>query len=214
MTNLMLIDDHELILDSLSQVLPLQIPNLNIMAYNNAQNALDRLEESNEIDLILVDLDMPNINGLAFLAKLNTIPNPCPVAILSASQDPDIINQALNAGAQGYISKAHGSKELIDGIQTMLRGDMFIPDSLSSMLTQQITEIPSSEQRAKAMDITQRQHQVLQCVAMGWSNNEIASQLFISEHTVKSHLKQLFQKLASDNRMACVNQAKAKGLLD
>lgn len=208
MLKIILIDDHQLFLDGVSQILPLHIPNLEVFGCCSVSKAQQIIAEHGDVDLILVDLDMPDVGGLAFLSKNFQSGDVHPVAVLSASQDINVIQQVLQSGSLGFIPKTLGSADLVNAVQSILDGHIFIPADIKA----QIDAIAEDDEHTLA-DITPRQLEVLALLSQGLSNCKIAESMFISEHTVKSHVKQLFQKLEADNRLACVTKAKDLGLL-
>lgn len=208
MLKILLIDDHQLFLDGVSQILPLHIPNLDVFTCSSVDKAQAIMSQHRDIDLILIDLEMPEIGGIAFLTKNIHASDVQPIAVLSASQDIAVIQHVLQHGALGFIPKTLGSEDLVDAVQSILNGNIFLP----AHIKRKIEEL-SQDHEQTINDITPRQLEVLSLLSKGLTNCKIAESMFISEHTVKSHVKQLFQKLDADNRLACVTRAKEIGLL-
>jgi len=209
----LLIDDHELFLDGLTQVINYQIENVEVLKANTVEAALKLVFEHPDIDLALVDLAMPKSDGIKFIKQITSMEILIPIAVLSASNDIQQIQQVITAGALGFIPKTHSSEALINAIECILNGKIYLPTSLEKQLIQHQQQAHTSLEIAASYDVTSRQIEVLILLAQGLSNNKIADALFISEHTVKSHIKQLYQKLQVDSRISCINQAKNLSIL-
>lgn len=209
---ILLVDDHQLFLEGVSQILIHYIDGIEVLTASSVSQALELVENTIGIDLALVDLAMPQADGFSFLQQASKVDSTLPVAVLSASENIKTIQQVFNFGAQGFIPKTSPPAELINAIETLLSGEYSVPESLAARLDTS-SELNSASCRHESYDITERQFEVLSLLAKGLSNQKIASSLYISEHTVKSHVKQLFLKLDSDCRMDCVNHARELGLL-
>jgi len=204
---ILIIDDHILFLEGVSQILSYKMENVEIIKANSAEQAIEKVISIPNIDLALIDLMMPNVHGVELLSEIKKIDELLPVAVLSATENLKLINSVLAVGAQGFIPKTYPSDKLIHAIDTLLSGDSYLPQEIQLLLNK--SELSNAEKE----NITGRQLDVLTLLAQGLSNQKIAQELFISEHTVKSHLKQLYQKLNCDNRISCVKYAEQLGLI-
>lgn len=204
---ILIIDDHLLFLEGLSQILSYKMKNVEIIKVNSAEQAIEKVISIPNIDLALIDLMMPNVHGVELLADIKKIDELLPVAVLSATENVKLIKSALEIGAQGFIPKTYPSDKLINAIDILLSGDSYLPKDTQLLLEQ------SDISDAEGQNITGRQLDVLILLAKGLSNQKIGEELFISEHTVKSHLKKLYQKLNCDNRINCVKYAEQLGLV-
>ena len=210
----LLVDDHWLFLDGLAQVLTLHLDDLEIKKCDSVASALTLIKSHQDLDLALVDLSMPNGSGIDFIAQVETLDEIIPTAVLSASDDIEKIRQAMDVGALGFIPKTYNKDELLSAIKTVLSGNIYLPEHIQHLLRQNKTDKHLTVDILAAYNITSRQLEVLSLLAKGMTNNKIAELLYISDHTVKSHLKQLFQKLNCDNRISCINEAQRIGLLN
>jgi len=211
---ILLVDDHQLFLEGISQILQCNFNAIEVLKADSVIKAIDIISSVPQIDLALVDLAMPDADGLSFLKQAKVIDQTLPIAVLSASDHIQNIKLVLSEGAQGFIPKTYPPKQLIIAINTILSGAHYLPPDIESRLVQM--DLANDQAQFSAIeshDITERQLEVLSLLAKGLTNQKIAKLLFISEHTVKSHVKQLFQKLDSDCRMDCVNQARELGLI-
>jgi two-component system nitrate/nitrite response regulator NarL len=209
---ILVVDDHPLFLDGLLQVLRQLDPNTMTEQVANAEQALSRLASGPEFQLILVDINMPGMDGLDLLAALVERELWIPAVVISAQDDPRIIAAALDAGALGFIPKSFGAAELLDALKKVLAGEVFLPEPVKEQIDRMRRSSTDSILN-KNLGITTRQIRVLELLVKGYSNRKIALTLNLSEHTVKSHLKTLFAILNADNRTACAQKAEELGLV-
>ncbi len=193
---LLLVDDHRIYLDGLALALRELTTTTQIDTAQSAAQART-LQQQNDYDLILLDLNLPDESGLSVLRDWQQQAIASPVAMLSASDSGHDIQQALKAGALGFISKSADGNVLREQVARLLLGE----------------SLPAPAALASADGPTPRQHEILLLLAQGQSNKLISRQLNISEDTIKTHLKSLFQLLDVHNRTACVNAARERGWL-
>ena len=205
----LLVDDHWLFLDGLSKVLSLHLQGLEIYTANSVESALTIVTSEPDLSLIVVDLAIPDRDGLSLLKTLSENKVLIPAVILSACEDMIQIAQVMSLGASGFIPKTYNSEHLIAAIKVVLSGDIYLPESVKTKLAHVSHTAKSKRDIAHHFMITPRQLEVIALLEQGYNNQKIADVLFISEHTVKSHLKQIFQKLDCDSRLACINKAKS-----
>jgi len=200
-------DDHSLFREGLgfflrlldSQVVPLEAGNL--------QSTLDKLALESPVDLLLLDLEMPGMNGLEGFYTIRRRYPELPIAIVSGVNDAHTIRTLIDGGARGYIPKLAGSEQLMDALRRILQGEIYLPDAMF---------IPASRAAAnddKASALTSRQQQILPLLAEGMPNKQIADTLGVTEGTIKQHLKDLFRRLGANNRTQAVREARRLGLL-
>lgn len=174
--------------------------------------------------LVLVDLGLPDGNGIALIAALRQADAQVPILVVSAWSDEEAILAALHAGASGYILKERDDVEVVLSIRSVLRGGAPIDPFMARRILKQLASSPTPSVQAhtengvgSATDaipkLTPREHDVLQLVAQGLSNREIAKHIELSHHTVEGHIKAVYQKLAVGNRTKAVHAARAMGLL-
>lgn len=214
---ILVVDDHPLFMDGLLQVLQQLRPNITAIQIGNAEKALEYIETDRAIDLILLDINMPGMDGLDLLATLVERELWIPAIVISAHDNPRVILQALNAGALGFIPKHFNTAELLAALNVVLKGEVFLPEPIKARIDQlrrANTKTDSkSEKVAANLGLSSRQLRVLECLAKGYSNRKIAAILNLSEHTVKSHLKVLFSALKAENRIDCVRKAEELELI-
>ena len=210
---ILLVDDHWMFLDGLSKVLSLQLQNVKIYTADSVESALAIVSNEPDLDLIMVDLAMPDKDGISFIQMLSEQQILIPTVVLSACEDIVRIARVMSLGASGFIPKAYNTDALIAAINQVLSGDVYLPQSVATKLAHVSHTGGTQNDLAQRFMITPRQLEVIAMLEQGFNNQKIAEVLFISEHTVKSHLKQIFQKLECDSRLACIKKAKSLGLV-
>ena len=155
--------------------------------------------------LVLLDLRMPQMDGLTCLAKVRKEFPDIKVAILSVSQDPELIQTALKRGASAYIVKSIDPEDLAAALRQAIDGNVFT--------TAGVTEDPG-ERAARDVGLTERELVIVRAVARGLSNEAIAKELWVAEQTVKFHLTNIYRKLGVSNRTEAARYAFEQGLVD
>lgn len=177
----------------------------------DAERLLAAISGKPAYDLLLVDLLMPGMDGMALLRHLTASRQAVPVIVLSSVEDEAKIRQALALGAVGYVHKSSSIREILEAIEHCSQGHLHIPERLlagDSGLTAGIHQ----QREACSLGVTRRQLEVVSLMEKGLSNQEIADELFISKATVKTHVHQLFQILGVRNRVSCLRAARQRGL--
>lgn len=210
-------DDHQLFIDGVRHILKKLDAVVDITETTFAEKAIDILESGQEFDLILLDLCMPDIDGLSILQRMHERKVWLPLVVISGEEDVGKIKSALDSGALGFIPKAHSSQQMLSALKEVLNGEIYIPDNIERQINNLETRRPPAEadsnEALKTSGITKRQFEVLQLLAKGYSNKQIATTLFLTGHTVKSHVSALFTALSADNRTECVQNAQKKMIL-
>lgn len=202
----LIVEDHPLFLEGLSLALQKLSFKPGLQAVGSAQEAKTLLSKHVDFDLILLDLNLPDGQGFSLLRFLQIKKIFIPVAIVSASEEPSDVRSAMAAGAAGFISKANNSEGIVAAVEQVLQGEQCLP---SFYLTAPQEDINLSG----AFNLTPRQLEVLSLLAEGLPNKRICQRLGLTEHTVKTHLKTLFQLLEVHNRTECVQKAVKHNLL-
>ena len=210
---ILLVDDHWMFLDGLSKVLSLQLSGVEVFTADSVDSALKVIDAEPELSLIMVDLAMPEKGGISLLQCLSDKQLLIPTVVLSACEDLVSIAKVMSLGASGFISKTYNTESLIQSVNKVLSGEIYLPESVAMKLAHISHAGGSKNDLAHRFMITPRQLEVIAMLEQGYTNQKIAEVLFISEHTVKSHLKQIFQKLECDSRLACIKKAKSLGLV-
>jgi DNA-binding NarL/FixJ family response regulator len=197
---ILLADDHDLLRDTLKSYLEALPLGISVVTARSLDEALDVADAETELDVILLDIDMPGMNGLSGLVSARARNAVVPVAILSGLSDPRIIVDAFRRGAAGYIPKAIGARAMVSAVQVILSGDRYVP----AMMLDQMDVVLSSSERVSEPDaqegLTADESSILEMLRRGASNKEIARTLGTEEYTVKYHMRGLFKKLGAKNR--------------
>lgn len=204
-------DDHQLFLDGIQHILKKLDADVEVTESTSAERAIEILESGRKFDLILIDLSMPGMDGLSILQRMHERKVWLPLVVVSGEEDVQKIKSALDSGALGFIPKTYSSQQMLSALQTILDGEIYIPEKIEKQITVLEARRPLTEKQGndilKASGITKRQYEVLQLMAKGYSNKQIATSLYLTEHTVKSHISALFTALNASNRTECVQNA-------
>lgn len=198
----MLVDDHILIREGIKQLLEFDE---GIEVIEQASDGLECLDKLKIVrpDILLLDINMPNMNGIEVLEELKKKNNPIKVLILTVHSEVEYLVKAVDIGADGYILKDSGSAELKQAITLIMNGESYIQPSLIPALNSRL--INRDVDKEKLDSLTKREIEILAQVASGMFNKEIAINLDISERTVKNHISNIFKKIdVSDRTQAAV----------
>lgn len=195
--NIILADDHEVVRVGLRRLLSMDKA-INIMdEAHNGEDAV-KLVEYNSPDIALLDILMPRKDGIEATKEIKSKFKKTLVVMLTAFEDSFHLEKALSAGADGYLAKDIGAKELIESLKLVMRGNRVFSKSIVKLMQKKF--IHSEEEPSPApVTITKREQEVLNLVTMGKTSQEIADKLFISVRTVESHRYNLMQKLHIKN---------------
>lgn len=199
---LLIADDHPLFRAALHQALALSVSSAELFEADSLDSLLQLLEQHPDPDLLLLDLKMPGANGFSGLQTLRQRYPLLPIVVISASDDPAIIQQVRQHGALGFIPKSAQLSVLIDAIGQALAGDTIFPADLDSLAPQPDPQTRILQERLNSL--TAQQQRVLEMLSAGLLNKQIAYDLNVSEATVKAHMTAIFRKLGVKNRTQAV----------
>ncbi len=203
-TRIVLVDDHNLVRSGMAALLR-QDGRFDVVG--EATNGLEALEKLREVpcDLLIIDLAMPRLGGIEVIEELRRRDKRIRILVLSMYDDAQFAARAIKNGANGYLLKHAMDGELFDAIEQVLAGDEFISESIDREAFLEFT--------FDDFELTSREKEVLQLIAEGMTNSEIANDLFISPHTVTRHRANLMKKLNVHNRVELVKVASSRGLI-
>jgi len=209
-------DDHLIVRQGLRLILETE-PGFDLVGEaENGAEAL-RLCAERQPDVVLMDLRMPVMDGLAAIEHLHQEQPHISVVILTTFNEDDLMRRGLQAGARGYLLKDTDRRTLFDTIRAAVRGETLLrPDILARLLSPSETPAATTARQAargESLALSEREMEVLQAVARGERSKEVAARLGISERTVKAHLASIYNKLGVDSRAAAIATAAQKGLL-
>ncbi len=200
----LLADDHPLMREGVRQVLSQLEPQAEIIDAHDYPSLFAQTALHLDLDLALVDLNMPGFVGIQGIAQYrNRFPD-IPLVVLSASESPHDIRSALEAGALGYIPKAASTATMLAALRQVLAGDIYVPACLGDANGGLHTVAPSDFEALQHSGLTARQLEVARLLVQGCTNKAIAGMLSMSEGTVKVHIAAIFRALGVTNRTEAV----------
>jgi NarL family two-component system response regulator YdfI len=210
MIKILIADDHLIIRQGLRLILETETDFELIGEASDGNEALSLCKKLKP-DVVLMDLRMPNMDGLTAIEKLRVEQPEIAVVILTTFNEDELMLRGLQAGARGYLLKDTDRSTLFDTIRAAARGETLLkPEIMARVLSQ--ANAPKAVSN-ESINLTDRELEVLEAVARGERSKEIASHLGISERTVKAHLASIYNKLGVDSRAAAIAVASQKGLL-
>ena len=224
---LLLADDHTLFRDALVQYIERADPDAEVTLAKDLDEAMACMAEDSNQDLILLDLKMPGMNGLRGLEAMREAYPDVPVALMSGMAESKDVQDAIKLGAVGYFPKTMSGKALLKGIQCVLSGQKFVPidedthvvmpshytDGETSQTVQGFEVVNENQLSKEDVKLTPRENDVLQFLALGQSNKEIARALGLQVVTIKLHVRGICRKLNVKNRTQAAIRAHELGLV-
>jgi len=198
MTQVLIADDHPLFRNALKLALDACVDSAAVQEAEDLEQTRRMLAEAGNIDLLLLDLHMPGSNGLTGLAGIRCEFPEVAVVVISANEDPAVIRRALDHGAAGFIPKSSGLDVLTEAVTAVLDCKTWVPAHLHRTVASMSGDDDDLAERIARL--TPQQFRVLQMVAEGRLNKQIADRLGIQERTVKAHMSEIFAKLDVRNR--------------
>jgi len=211
--NFLVIDDHSVVREGIKALLQQAMPDVIVYEADTCLEGLALVEKRSDFDLVLLDLSLPDKNGIDVIAEFGKRRPKLPLAILSVLEDPDIVRQALSLGAMGYIPKSSSPQKLVAALQFIMGGNVYLPPFLIQRGTVANVKGQSENAAKNSRELTQRQTEILQLIDAGCANKEISIRLGLSEKTVKAHITAIFRLLNVINRTQAANAARQRNLI-
>ena len=207
---ILIVDDHPVVREGLVGMISTQS---DMQVVGEAGNGLEAIRQAHLLspDLILMDLQMPNLDGAAAIRQIRKELPDCRILVLTAFDSDERILHSIEAGAQGYLLKGVPRDELFRAIRVVAEGGSLLQPSVAAKLLTRVGQMLKQEETTE--HLTDREMEVLRLLARGHRNKEIAEALVISERTVKFHVGVIFQKLGVTNRAEAVSKAIQTGLV-
>lgn len=202
MSTFLIADDHPLFREALQAALNPFFDDMKIIESDSLSTALKAIKNHPEIDLILLDLNMPGSDNYYGLTSVIDKSANTPVIVVSASDNEESVNIAMHYGARGYIPKTFNSRKMAHVIMTVLDGGIFIPEKYIDKIGVNAPDLMTSIEYVKGL--TPKQLRVLRCLKEGKMNKQIAEELFVTEATVKAHISSIFKKFNVSSRTQVV----------
>jgi len=212
MIKILIADDHLIIRQGLRLILETENDLELVGEASDGNEALSLCKKLNP-DVVLMDLRMPNMDGLSTIEKLRVEQPHIAVVILTTFNEDDLMLRGLRAGAHGYLLKDTDRNTLFNTIRAAARGETLLQPEIMARVLLRPNMLATESKSSEPVNLTDRELEVLKAVAQGERSKEIAVQLGISERTVKAHLASIYNKLGVDSRAAAIAVAAQKGLL-
>lgn len=197
--NVLIADDHELIREGLKKLISLE-DDLNLVGEACDGEGALKIFNNNKVDVMVLDFNMPKLNGIEVMKKLKDKGKDIKVIILTIENERRTLNNAIEMGADGYVLKESSGIEIVNAIRTVYGGEKYIDKSLVSLLFSQIKKKDNVVQNI-IDSLTKREMEILIKISKGLSNKEIGQELYLSEKTVKNYISNIFKKINTDDRV-------------
>jgi DNA-binding NarL/FixJ family response regulator len=207
-SNILIVEDHELTRFGLKTAFESCGYIETIFEAESAETAIN-IVENNHIDLVIMDLGLPGMNGIEATKIIKEKDNDKKVVVLTSHNDVQEVLNSLKAGANAYCSKEINPKRLTEVVQSVLDGASWFDPSIAHIVLKAASKFQQEENKKPEKDygLTSREAQILKLITEGYSNNEIANQLFVSINTTKAHVASILQKLEVDDRLQAALKA-------
>lgn len=213
MIEVLLVDDDQMMRAGLRMILE-QSPDITVSGEaGNGEEAI-RMARSLRPDVVVMDVRMPVMDGIEATGQITTSDTPMRVLVLTTFEHDEYVFSALQAGASGFLLKRSPPEQLLEGIRTVAEGEALLSPSVTRRLISEFASRPSRSPARRFDELTDREREVLVEMARGLSNEELSEILFISENTVKTHVRRILTKLGARDRVQAVVMAYEGGIMD
>jgi two-component system, NarL family, nitrate/nitrite response regulator NarL len=210
---LLVVDDHPVVRDGLVALLGRLGPDTVVLQVGDAARALAMAVEHADLDIVILDIAMPGMDGLRALSEFGRVRPELPVIVISASEDARDVREALAKGALGYVPKSASQHTLLSAVRLVLDGDLYVPPLILGEAPLSPAPDPRGAATPAGSALTRRQIDVLKQLSQGKSNKSIALELGLSEKTVKAHVTAIFKALNVINRTQAAAAGREAGLI-
>ena len=208
---ILIADDHAVVREGTRQILE-QEPDMDVVAEAADGEEAVRLAGSSRPDVAIIDIAMPKVDGIEATRQIKALYPALAVLILTAYDDDQFVFGLLEAGAAGYLLKSVRGREIVDAVRQVYAGESVLHPSIARKVLNRFAAAPGKSAEQKPPEVlTERETEVLRLAARGLSNQEIASELFLSLRTVQAHLGHIFNKLQVSSRTEAVVHALKEG---
>ncbi len=210
---ILIVDDHEMVRNGLSTMLEREE---DFAVIGEAQNGVEAVDKAKSLkpDVVLMDLRMPEMDGVEAMRRIRAEQEDAKFLVLTTFDTDEYIFDAIEAGAKGYLLKDTSREDLFRAVRTVNRGESLIEPAVVSRVLNRLTELSQrSAQGPDHLALSEREIEVLELMAKGAANKQIAGDLSITESTVKTHVANIFQKLDVSRRTEAVTKAMSQGII-
>ncbi len=204
--SILIADDHEIVRYGISTYLS-SSEDINIVGEASTGEECIRLFKEEEPDLCILDIGMPDMNGVETAKAIRELDPETKILILSMHINKQILSDVLEAGINGYLMKNTDKSDLLNGIRAIMKGQKVFSEPISDLITESFLNRNSHKNNKNHKEITDREQEILQLIVDGFTSKEIANKLFISPRTVDTHRSNLMQKLELNNIAELVRYA-------
>ncbi|MET4080955.1 DNA-binding NarL/FixJ family response regulator [Pedobacter sp. UYP30] len=214
MIRVILAEDHNIVRNGIKMLLESQ-PGISVVSEAaNGQQVLDLINAGLEVDVVLADINMPQMDGIALIEELKSISPQTKLLILTMLDNDKYVAQAFGAGARGYLLKNLGEDELVFGIKAVHSGSRYICTELALRMLDELLKTNAQKKERSEIDFTVRELEVLHLIAEGYTNREMGEKLFLSKRTVEGHRQALLDKTSTKNTAMLIRFAYSCGYID
>jgi DNA-binding NarL/FixJ family response regulator len=220
MINVLIADDHKIVRDGLKSILMQHPVEVTVTGEAASGTEVLALLEVVAADLVLMDIDMPELNGIETTRQIRERFPAVKVVMLTMTDNEQLVRESMQAGAQGYLLKSGGHKELLHAIHSVAEGEEYFSVELTKILLQRVQSprpvqaVGGAVPEQLPVQISVRELEVLRLIAKGHTNNQIGEILFTSRRTVETHRQYLLEKTGANNTATLILYAAAHNLLD
>src|SRR5574343_48492 len=205
-TRLLIVDDHQMLLDGIRALLQDENQFEIIAEAHNGTQALSILKEK-EIDIVLTDINMPEMDGIALAQQIHTEFPDTKIIALSMFSERQTIRDMVDAGVSGYILKNTGKEEMVSALTKIAAGGLYFGDEVTNEMMRMMNEPEKADDKQHQVNLTLREREILKLISKEYSNSQIANELFISERTVETHRKNIFRKTNTKSIVGLIKYA-------
>jgi len=201
-----LIDDHQIVIDGLLAVLKLE-DDFEVVGFSLNGDSIHERLTANNADVVIMDINMPDIDGIDILKDFQKKGIPCKIIVLSSHDEIKLIKEVLNLGANGYLSKKCAGENIAEAVRKVYSGEQYFCDSIKDKMLTSFSGDGTSTNYEPVKNITKRELEILQLVVKEFTTKEISEQLTISINTIDTHRKNIMRKLEVKNTIGLVKYA-------
>jgi DNA-binding NarL/FixJ family response regulator len=201
-----LIDDHQIVIDGLLAVLKME-DDFEVVGFSLNGDGVHERITTNNADVVIMDINMPDIDGIDILKDFQKKGIPCRVIVLSSHDEIKLIKEVLNLGANGYLSKKCAGENIAEAVRKVHNGEQYFCNSIKDKMLTSFSSNGSSTDDEPVKNITKRELEILQLVVKEFTTKEISEQLTISINTIDTHRKNIMRKLEVKNTIGLVKYA-------
>ena len=202
MAHFLIADDHPLFREALIGALRLQFADLEVAESDSLESTIQQIDQNPGLDLVLLDLHMPGSGDLYGIIRIREDFPDIPVAVISGSEQLDVISKVMGFGAMGFIPKSSPSAQIANAINCILEGDSWLPEGMAGKI--KALSKDDLDLANRVAELTPQQYKVLYLLHEGLLNKQIAYELQVTEATIKAHITAIFRKLGINSRTQAV----------